>query len=494
MPGAVWIGLLILCIALLLEVINPSHLKWIEQFDDYIPVISTKNNFFSQFVHRRGDVGPSMEQGGYVQDPRYFSGYVDIQRFGSDQDFCRMVVPSGADPKETFFACALGGTKDISTVLFRTTAMKDGFKLSRDDYMHDFLNESRAAYCRILKTNDGSYHPMCRRALDTSFSEKDEVDSNPPDETVKLLSFYQGCVGWLRLQDDLLDSVDMIRVQRGGNIKIDETVRDRYDGLRFDGIDEFLRIGDSNDLTLGSIVKLRTVRAFSVWVYMEEFTNNAHFFDFGDGPGYNNTFLGILGKGDPTVADGSQIRESTTVPDTPSGAQFVPEISPQTLMEETRANIDTWTDIDQEVEARKLPPSRVTTALNGLSTGKATLHYEVWDSRQRKVSIKINNMIPVKKWTHIVVTASSADATRPDLSVYVNGEQVYVLPSGFLPQASMTTNNYLGKSNWTNDTSTYELRDELLKGRLYDFRMYKSAMSEKKIKNTIAWGKKNLGI
>jgi len=58
----------------------------------------------------------------------------------------------------------------------------------------------------------------------------------------------------------------------------------------------------------------------------------------------------------------------------------------------------------------------------------------------------------------------------------------------------MTTNNYLGKSNWTNDTSTYELRDELFKGRLYDFRMYKSAMSEKKIKNTIAWGKKNLGI
>jgi hypothetical protein len=110
------------------------------------------------------------------------------------------------------------------------------------------------------------------------------------------------------------------------------------------------------------------------------------------------------------------------------------------------------------------------------------------------MSIKINGVLPVKKWTHIAVTALTGDATRPDIGVFVNGKQVFTQTSGFLPQATMTSKNYFAKSNWTNDTSTYELRDDLFAGRLFDFRMYKKQLSQDMIIDIVSWGKDLLGI
>ena len=72
--------------------------------------------------------------------------------------------------------------------------------------------------------------------------------------------------------------------------------------------------------------------------------------------------------------------------------------------------------------------------------------------------------------------------------------QVYVEPSGYLPQSQSTTNNYIGKSNWANQTSQYELKDESFNGKIFDFRMYNKIMGTDKIEKTIAWGKDNLGI
>jgi hypothetical protein len=125
---------------------------------------------------------------------------------------------------------------------------------------------------------------------------------------------------------------------------------------------------------------------------------------------------------------------------------------------------------------------------------KATLLYEVWDSKQRKQRILINGAIPLKQWCHIVITAKTNDSFRPDIGIYVNGTQVFLEPSGYLPQAKSTTNNYIGKSNWSNVTSQYELKDELFNGKIFDFRMYNTIMSESKINNTIHWGKNKLGI
>jgi hypothetical protein len=86
------------------------------------------------------------------------------------------------------------------------------------------------------------------------------------------------------------------------------------------------------------------------------------------------------------------------------------------------------------------------------------------------------------------------DAMRPDINIYVNGNMVGTQLSGFLPQAKVTTNNYLGKSNWANDFSGYELRDELFNGHIFDFRMYSGALSDSKIKRIIDWGIPKLNL
>jgi hypothetical protein len=110
------------------------------------------------------------------------------------------------------------------------------------------------------------------------------------------------------------------------------------------------------------------------------------------------------------------------------------------------------------------------------------------------VQIKVNGVIPLKKWTHIMIAAKTMDAMRPDLNIYINSELVYTVEQSYLPQTKMTTNNYLGKSNWANDSSGYELRDELFSGSMFDFRMYSGLVSESKGKQIYAWGSKMLGI
>ena len=72
---------------------------------------------------------------------------------------------------------------------------------------------------------------------------------------------------------------------------------------------------------------------------------------------------------------------------------------------------------------------------------------------------------------------------------------MFTQPSGWLPQNSSTTNNYIGKSNSYNVSSQFDGgRDELFKGRLFDLRAYKTIMGPKKIQQTVAWGKSLLGL
>jgi hypothetical protein len=248
-------------------------------------------------------------------------------------------------------------------------------------------------------------------------------------------------------------------------------------------------------LTLGAKVNLRLVRTISVWVYFDKFTNNAHIFDFGNGPAKDNVFLGILGSGDSELVDDPELRATTdcggitVLPKGLSGAQPVPEMSPQRLMLSTQG----YQDCPMfEVTPKRLPPSTII-PLRTRDSKYATLLYEVWDSRLRKMQIKVNKAIPLQKWTHICITALSTEAFRPDIGVFINGEQVYVQPAGFLPQAVQTTNNYIGKSNWYDDSSQYQLRDELFAGSLFDFRMCEAAFSPSKIMRVMKWGSKLLG-
>ena len=507
MSGTVWIGLCILLGALVMEIFVPTRVT--EGFQAIVSGSGSASgstdvqqlNFLTNSLTRRGDVGVGKEQPGFMQDRRYFAGYADVERYGVKNDFCRMVTGSDTtDTESLFFACALAGTSGSNTTEFRTQTVKDGFRIGRDDYMRDIIHDKRDAYCRILKSPSGSYQPLCRRALDTRFSDKDEMDTEPPENIKTMLDFYAGCELWLRLRDDMLDYIDRAVVQRAGGIMIDQKPRPTItDGLRFNGKDQFVRFGDTDELSLGNRVKMRSIRAFSVWVKFDEFTNNAHIFDFGDGAGINNVFLGILGKGeagdDPNeLRPGAKCPE-TTIPSSPSGAQFCPEIRPQTLYESSAANVEKWECKNPSVLANKVQPIQTRPAKpGGGQANRATLIYEVWDQKLRKVQIKVNRAIPLGKWTHILIAAKSMDAMRPDLNVIINGNLVYTMEQGYLPQAKVTSNNYLGKSNWANDFSDYELRDELFSGSIFDFRMYSGLVSETKGKRILQWGMGMLGL
>jgi hypothetical protein len=100
----------------------------------------------------------------------------------------------------------------------------------------------------------------------------------------------------------------------------------------------------------------------SFWVYFDEFTNNAKIFDFGNGAGKDNIFIGIIGRGNET-AQMDTIRlnpcgldNTSTVPKAPSGAQNVEETTPENLMATSSANVDEYDCPKAEIYGRTLPP------------------------------------------------------------------------------------------------------------------------------------------
>ncbi len=512
-----WIGLMLLIVIFVIEVWKPKIIE--ESFTNLVGIGDSA--FWAKWVPRRGDVGfnPTDEETGYSRDIRYFAGYADVQRLGANQDFCRMVMPeqeSGEiNPKDMFFACALGGTQGLSSIKYRTPSVKEGFEVSRDDYMNDVEGQGRDGYCRILKTGPDTFEPKCNAATDFGFKSSLMTDPNPPPEIKVLLSFYEGIVFWLRLSDDMLDYAKNLTVAKAGSLEIEEfppikqeilgktfqedAYRTTTEGLKFNGVDQFLRIGDAKDLSFGDVVQLRYLRAVSFWVYFEEFTNNAHIIDFGNGPGKDNVLIGIIGRGNPDKHS-NELQKPVcldqalnTVPNAPSGEQCGQEVSPETLMVTSSADVNIWNCPEPELFGKIMKPIQPTASKPHEAT-TADLLYEIWDEKQRKLHIQVKNAIPLRKWVHITITAANDDAFAPSIQIYRNAELIYTERQGWLPQTNFTTNNYIGKSNWTNVTSPYQNADELFKGSLFDIRGYRIPMNKKKIKDTYKWGKKLLGL
>jgi hypothetical protein len=487
------------------------------------------NAFVAGYFPRRGDIGFDTEEAGLVKDPRHVMGYADVQALSVNHDFCRMVHPKGTDEDKTkYFACALGGTENLSSTSFRTLSVEKGFKTSRDDYMREIFDDGRAAYCAVVKSpgsQSGGWEPLCYRALETGFDTKTTVDTKPPKDIEDILYFYQGIMFWFRFIDDMKDYALNLTVYRSGEITIDEanvkplpsqymtgedlkttTLDDRIQvtkGLKFNGFNQFLRLGDSPDMGFGRIISLTTMKGMCFWVFFDEFTNNAHIVDFGNGPGLDNIFVGIIGRGDQGVDDGAVIRpagcasDATLVlPDKPSGPQPAPVMTPMQLMLTTDANVDEYKCTGAGVLPRNLKALKPPVAekkREGRAT-TATLLYEVWSGKQRLQHIKVQKAIPVKKWTHVCITTATGDGVRPALQIWIDGVKVAEDPNGHLPQTNFTTNNYIGKSNWQNSSSKYENKPELFKGSLFDLRGYQEPITEDKLKKTIAWGKPRLGI
>lgn len=511
MSGSVWIALSLLLGILVLEMMYPVALE--EGFTAALgkpkAKLPQKVNILTAPFEKRGDIGPFKEEGGYKKDGRFFSDWMDVQRLGDKRDYCRMVFPDGGNEEDSFFACALAGTTGLTSISYRTKSVKDGFIRSRDDYINRIRQDGRDAYCRIIKTSTGAYEPTCIAADDTKFGDSNFLDTNPPDEIKTLVDFYRGCRMWLRFRDDMLDymssSGNTTIIQVAGKPTVLEDPNPAVTrGLILNGTDQFVRLGDSLDLTLGNLGSLRSVRAFSVWVKFDEFTNNAHIFDFGNGSGKDNVFLGILGKGDADSNAGNNLRpgnkcKDSTVPDGVSGAQWCPELRAQDLFVMSKANVDDFTCTGPEIQADPTKLDGIDATITPVydptaSKSRATLLYEVWDGPLRKLQMKVNQAIPINAWTHIVITAANMDAMRPDIKLYINGNELYTIEAGFLPQAAITSYNYLGKSNWTDAPGEFELRDELLRGAIFDFRMYTIALSESRVKRILQWGMGKLGL
>lgn len=475
------------------------------------------NSFLAGYFPRRGDISFEEEEAGYIQDPRNVMGYADVQGLGVNHDFCRMILPlNSKDTKQQFFACALAGTENLSSTTYRTLTIGQGFKTSRDDYMRDADKDGKTDYCAVVKGRNGlGWEAQCYRGLTTSFDTRTFVDTEPPKDIAEILYFYDGIMFWFRFIDDMKDYAENLNLYAAGSIAIDETpnilpsqrptstttLDDRVQltkGVEFNGLDQFLRLGDSPDMSFGKKITLTTMRGLTFWIYFDEFTNNAHIVDFGNGAGHDNVFVGIIGRGDESMDEGALLRanacESTsTIPDAPSGAQPVPSMSPQELMLST-SNAD---QICPEKDlSRHLPPLKPLQSVPKSKTGgkTATLLYEVWSGKLRLQHIKVQKAIKLQTWTHVCITTATADGVRPALQIWIDGKMVAEDPNGHLPQSSVTTNNYVGKSNWINPASNYENKPELFKGSLFDLRGYNQAVTEDKLKKTVAWGKKYLGL
>ena len=500
------------------ELVGGTSLR--EGFTD---AISPGSPFWAKYVPKRGDIGDYAEEDGYIADQRYFHGYADIQGIGATQDYCRMVEPkAGGDEKDAFFACALGGTDLLTSTSFRTPSVRQGFKRSRDDYMRDVASEGKQGYCAIIKINNDLWEPRCYRALVDRFAAKSIVDTQPPPEIETLIDFYDGILFWLRFVDDMKDYAENLNISTTGRLAIEEDPPIRIHEaaaltssslaaqalmptpeapgkkartLQFNGANQYLRIGDNKQLSFGNSIPLRYMRGFCCWVRFDEFTNNAKIFDFGDGPGKNNVFLGIEGRGDMGAAGSSKLRsilcdntEGDTIPQSPSGAQPVPEMTPQALMESTAANVDKWSCPFPEIQGRKMSALQPLTPAKGAAR-VASLIYEVWEGRQRKMRIKLPTAILLGEWVHICITTLNDDAFRPDIGVYINGILRNTQPSGYLPQSSETSHNYIGRSNWANSTSQMANKDELFKGAMFDVRAYKTRISHDKVEAIYTWSK-----
>jgi hypothetical protein len=305
---------------------------------------------------------------------------------------------------------------------------------------------------------------------------------------------------WYRFHGDMSDMIGDTKPMLAGSLTIDETPRgEAAAGLQFNGVDQFIRLSDSQNFGLGQVIPLRSIRAWMVWVYFDEFTNNAKIFDFGNGSSADNVFLGILRKGDPgaqsdTIRNPACETQPSTVPSAPSGAQPVLETSPKNWMETSAANVNDYTSGGFEIAPRTLAPSSTTKPSSQDPATAATLLFEVWDKQARKLQVKLNAVIPVRRWTHIAITATTTDAFRPSIGFYINSTKVYDKGDGFLPSSSLMTNCYLGKSNWTDEISTYDNSDELFHGRLFDFRAYKRPLSKTLIRDSYEWGKDKLHL
>ena len=497
--NTVFVGLacILLLAILIYEMIKEQRRSTAEGF------ATTNQNFFAAYYPKRSDVVPGQtieKEAPWLRDLRYKEQYVDVQKLGTKSDLCRVVMKND-DPGSMIMACALAGTDGASSVAYRTKSKSAGFRFSRDDYFKDLNGDLREDYCRILKMKNApedAWEPWCAVATLEGFQSKETKDTEPPDDIAELLWFYEGIMLWYRFKDDLKDYGENTNLGILGKVSIDQNpkklltegvkINETNPSLTPPPAEQFLRVGENSNMELENKVTLRDLRAFSFWVKFDMFTNNARIFDFGNGSGHDNVFIGIEGKGNDTAP----LNESESKPADMVCSRTAPiELAPQLFMKKTAANVDEYECPGPEPIDKQTSDTKVKSKKR--KQKKANLLFEIWDKEQRKMRIKVLDVVKEQVWQHITVTTKDLSYT-PTWEVYIDGKLIFSKDNGCLPQANFVTMNYIGRSNWEIASQQGEYKDERLRGSLFDFRMYRVPMSEVKIIKTVGWGKKQLGI
>ena len=117
MEVAVYTALILLLIIILWEYLRGK--AFAEGFTDGVVP-----EFFGRYFPRRYDIVPGQqkEMDGWIRNPRYFEGYVDVQRLGYKGDFCR-VVEKESMPESRIMACALAGQEGLDPYIYRTESV-----------------------------------------------------------------------------------------------------------------------------------------------------------------------------------------------------------------------------------------------------------------------------------------------------------------------------------------------------------------------------------
>ena len=459
--------------------------------------------YFGRFFPKRADVTPGQdrEDGGWIRNPRYSEAYVDVQNLGYKADFCRVIEKEG-QPESRMVACALAGQEGLDPYVYRTENQRSGFRFSRDDYYRDVNGDGKDDYGRILKMTPAPKDTWEARVVLaglTRFKQGMEVtDTSPPPDIADLLWFFEGTMLWFRWFDDMLDYSENARLQIAGKAAVDETTRrTKTKGLQLNRLpdedvavkpfaEQYLAVGENPAMEFDTKVQVRELRAFCAWINMDTFSNNARFFDFGNGAGKSNVFVGIEGRG-PQVAFGAMGPRPGPTNEVCARNPAVEQL-PLDYLKTSDADVDNLDCSGLE----DIPSTYPSDEKPGAVPDKANLIFEIWDTEQRKMRIRVLQCIPKRRWFHLAITTTDNDAFRPTWHIYVDGVKIFEELDGHMPMTSLVTKNFIGRSNWEDVSSQYADGDERFRGSMYDFRLYRKPMSAAKIKRTVEWGRAKL--
>jgi hypothetical protein len=426
---------------------------------------------------RRSDIGFAedgwVEEGGWSRDLRYKEQFVDIQGLGP-VDFCRAVSKKG-NPGSLQIACALGRRDGMDTMEYRSHTVKEGLRMSRDDYWKATDNGGgRMDYCRILKDEDtGHWYSSCLVAGRTAFKKQEVRDTNPPPYIKGLLDQYHGIMTWWRWTDDREDYAQDAAIEVHGTPTFPELLNPTVSrGLQLNRWPQaaqaageppahteprdYLRWGEKGTLHLDQTIQPRQLRALSFWIYWDAFEKGATVFEASNGR-KDRIWLGIQGPS----RDGPVPTQRVATP--------ASEIPPATLQA-----IGQMTEPARPLEQLH-PNQRLPVNPHSQS---ATYVFEIWDEEQRIMRLESPMGAAVTgEWQHVVVTTTDDTAWWPEWQMWINGVLVASRTDGRLSPALQLTQNFIGRG---------------LRGCLQDFRIYKAHLGPERVKAAMSFSKDKL--